>query len=753
MSSEKHISANTQAVDPVVSTEPQASEETPSQNLLRRIGYITAALIVLSFLVAFSAIGFLAFLWYSNWENDTWHSIVMANWMPRSISLTSTALRWAISTQAALGLAMIAAVTLESFDVPLVTIADISLMRASSGGSLLATLKNVCWPLFRFGAPGILVRTVIPILLLLSTMTLIQFSSTVLLSDLRTDVIPGSPLSTNLTIDWFFNGQKYNWTAPPRQNSYWSSGKPPFWPAFGEISEPPIVQDGVSDTGKNLRAFLPYLTADTRQSIRQYDGKAVLVDTRVTCQRPILEDLVVYTTDPNGKFGAVPQPALHGSASPSFTNTPRFNASDIPTIFDCPFSEKSPHVFSICELKNTQSRYPEWEHNIDKHYPGTIVSEFREWPITSLKQNSSGAAYLILTISNDILPPGNGEWVEWEITTADASGNGTYTHRGNATLCYSALDTVIRDVSLYSSTNRTEPSLSWSPAIQNFNWTDVYRQIRPGSISNKTAEERGVLNMQIIDTLATPENNTAGTDGPIGALTSGSIYQSVWPYLNEAVHMLGGGADGYPNFGYGNFSAILDSNFWGWSTQYASFRTEIGAPLWIINLFEHIVYGEDTVATALQTVLFSIAGIAYYDQLPQYDSWQVINTTSFVPGFHPGGPHGSTRTEVPVGFTITILVVAFHTVVFLFVCWLFATKSKYSRLGDTWLAIANVVEGALTGGMLEAARKPHGYRYEPGAATGSGPGEDDAYRSTRVGLAVVDGKLHLQRAQPGFSNA
>lgn len=74
--------------------------------------------------------------------------------------------------------------------------------------------------------------------------------------------------------------------------------------------------DGVDDTGMTLRAFLP--SQDTRQNAECYVGHTTVIDTRVTCQVPHLEDASIET--PQGNQGLI----LRGSFGAT-RQTPRLN--------------------------------------------------------------------------------------------------------------------------------------------------------------------------------------------------------------------------------------------------------------------------------------------------------------------------------------------------------------------------------------------------------------------------------------------
>jgi len=51
------------------------------------------------------------------------------------------------------------------------------------------------------------------------------------------------------------------------------------------------MQQGVSDTGLTLRAFLPYADSSIRQSIHTYTGRTTVLDARVTCQTPRFDNI------------------------------------------------------------------------------------------------------------------------------------------------------------------------------------------------------------------------------------------------------------------------------------------------------------------------------------------------------------------------------------------------------------------------------------------------------------------------------
>ena len=70
-----------------------------NEKLVERIGWKTIGFFIGTFIVEVCAMGFLGYLWYGSVKNRVWHEIVVREWVIKSITLTSLALRAAIATQ------------------------------------------------------------------------------------------------------------------------------------------------------------------------------------------------------------------------------------------------------------------------------------------------------------------------------------------------------------------------------------------------------------------------------------------------------------------------------------------------------------------------------------------------------------------------------------------------------------------------------------------------------------------------------
>lgn len=132
-----------------------------------------------------------AFLWYGNSE-EIWKRIVTSAWVTRAVAITTLVIRTAVDFQAAIGSEILASLVLECKQgLPLDQAAKISPMRASGTGSwsfAWFAIGNTWGAGFHHHRQyGLLA---IAVCLLLMT-TLLQFSSTLLLSDLKAGSLEG----------------------------------------------------------------------------------------------------------------------------------------------------------------------------------------------------------------------------------------------------------------------------------------------------------------------------------------------------------------------------------------------------------------------------------------------------------------------------------------------------------------------------------------------------------------------------------
>lgn len=127
----------------------------------------------------------------------------------------------------------------------------------------------------------------------------------------------------------------------------------PSFPTFAEYAEPPPqnLPEHVSDTGVRLRALLPYNDAQSRETLSNYTGKAMVLDSRVSCQSPHLSNLTFDSVHLSDSVDPTPDYfwAISGIVSTNAT-APQMQPSK-PLPFHCYFAKDE--ETSLCQLEVT----------------------------------------------------------------------------------------------------------------------------------------------------------------------------------------------------------------------------------------------------------------------------------------------------------------------------------------------------------------------------------------------------------------
>ncbi|KAF6815034.1 hypothetical protein CPLU01_14248 [Colletotrichum plurivorum] len=249
--------------DPVISIDRQKTQ----------LSMVLKGTMAISLLALASAASFITWLWWAPRDGTSWRSWVLAeNRTQLSITFASLIIRTAIGVLASVATAMIASVVIERHGVSLQAVAQLSITRYASSGPLSLgplVLKD----------PILDTRARVIILLLILTTLSTQFTSSLLTLDLEgRDVV-----SLPQTIPTF--------RVPAlRMNGLHWQRSPFFAHAFAEHSEVAKPIDGVDDTGTTIRALLPIAAQTTREKLRDFQGMARIIDSRVACMRPEILD-------------------------------------------------------------------------------------------------------------------------------------------------------------------------------------------------------------------------------------------------------------------------------------------------------------------------------------------------------------------------------------------------------------------------------------------------------------------------------
>lgn len=150
---------------------------------MRRIGRVRCFLLVSGAVGILAFVGYISFLWFAADNNLTWKNMALAGWITRSIAIAAVVLRTAITVQSGIACSMIASIVLEGPGVALPELATVSMMRAAAPAPY--TLFGHIYTGTRFIS---CLATGFAAILTVTTVFL-QFTSTILLSDLSIGLV------------------------------------------------------------------------------------------------------------------------------------------------------------------------------------------------------------------------------------------------------------------------------------------------------------------------------------------------------------------------------------------------------------------------------------------------------------------------------------------------------------------------------------------------------------------------------------
>jgi hypothetical protein len=345
------------------------------------------------------------------------------SWATRSVAITALVLRTCVDLQAAIASAILASLLLESQSgIHLYQTASMSTMRTGSVSPwtfALCVLEEF-WRSTAKSRRNYHVYAMATCLLI--TTSVVQFSSTLLLSDLELGPLKGIVVPSKVRPSMLFCVD-----SPQRiaRDSAWTTD-PLNYATFGEYHEQPSeTAEGIADTGILLRAFLPYAAAGSRQRLATYTGNALTIDARVACQAPSITDLDVQGF--NGQIAGIVSPTTNATILQSI----------IPTSFNCTIA--GPDQITICQLGQSS-----------EDFMGSLKSQFE-------KSTAYGTAFLVIDGSR-LAVMGK----EWLTIKAGSS----WTNEISLSLCFAPWDAAILNVTLHSELNRTEPVLRYWGGFQ-----------------------------------------------------------------------------------------------------------------------------------------------------------------------------------------------------------------------------------------------------------------------------------------------
>lgn len=320
----------------------------------KRLGWYLLLTNIGGLVLLLGAISALSFLWFGDENNIRWRHIMINGWLGQAVTLSTLAIRLAVTTQASTAVAMLAAISLESIrstGAPLAAIPPLSLSRYINTGPI--TSVPAFWSSSRLLKSGF----VLPSITLLATCALTaQFTSTILFWDVRSGIAHGFPHTTNppVGMDMAAYINRF-WRYIDKGQNYWMSSPQTFL-TFAEWNTKPSVHSNLSvDTGPTIRAFLLINSQADRSMVIDYHGDAAVFDARVACVRPTFNDWT-FTKPIDGHN--IPLEYFTGFARPreltdEIAHALRYNSSGPGIPFRCRYDDMDIHadpMFKICLL-------------------------------------------------------------------------------------------------------------------------------------------------------------------------------------------------------------------------------------------------------------------------------------------------------------------------------------------------------------------------------------------------------------------
>jgi hypothetical protein len=643
----------------------------------KRIGLATVSLLSLATVVSLAAIAFIGFLSYGTTHQKVWHDIVINGWATRALTISALVLRTCTDVQAGFVVCMLASIALEMGDVSLLDVPAVAFARASSIPPYMLLLRPSFHKMpFRRQVPWFGPVVLIPLLCL--TTILLQFSSTILVSDLGLGPLPGRQYKEDVFYDFEYNETPItgpgllmmtDYPLQMRQSTWLQS--PPTFPNFAEYREKVPVAEGVDDTGVLLRAFIPFPQASKRETLRNYSGKASVLDSRVSCQAPILADLnVVYAE--GWAVGDVKH-IISGNFTPSRA-ADRVPTASEQTRFWCDISLEPIGQSSLCSLSCPYINddgdivcVPGLLSQFGNGSKPTIPPDYKSHARGNLSI-TWGHPYLFWDAAIENRAEQNstnvnatrqhGVWTE-VFTSAGAS-------YANVTLCHTSWDMARMQVEIYSDSNRTEPVGSWNPQLGLQTTPDTIQQL-----GNGTDDQRppGALHLRPRRTWIRHDDDEVPLNVP--------------PLGLQIANMLEAGAGRESTVDspvVPGLTVFLEGSDLGRAGR-TSCNTPIVANEDLSTLFRRFRTASGSIAWALSSMVTILSGMAYYDQMPRFQtltkSTQVHFTTVLYPQSHRG-------------FWTVAALVSVHLIIVAAVTVLFLRKTRYTLLGNYWQSLAQI---------------------------------------------------------------
>ena len=517
-----------------------------------------------------------------------------------------------------------------------------------------------------------------------------HFISTGLVSDLGIAPILGDASGGQAV--YSLNSSKLNLLG--QYEADFTTSMPAVFPAFGEFSMPSKNTPNIDDTGPIVRAFLPISSATTRQTLSNYTGYGTLLNSRVVCLRPTVQNLTFVM---GGGLGEADRPYLSGriSIGPTMPEGITFINTTLPTdVYNPNFNpQPSAYLDFTCWLAEASPRTSDWSISMcvagnffgDPSIEGGGSQGRTRYPMIGTQLASllypsllyDPLSYVLVNYSGT-LPIGDGLKVStiWTDIAGNGSSWGVFQNMNKTsfplidyvslTYCFTNFAAVETNMTMSSPTNRTEPVLrsGSTPVNLSLNASEVLLQLGADG-SNASHMERGVLDLQYSDKWSSTQLNQSA-DG------------LSWMRALDGTYGFGMSLDMEPLFPSMTTWALCTNC--GYSVGNINTNTT-GISAALSSIFQSSLQQTGSAATAMSAMLTTVNMMQYYDRLQQFDEVGPSSVTLIEQQLQPIKRTG--LIIVTAGLALHILIVIVITTVYL-------ASTNLSFIGEAWHTLAQL---------------------------------------------------------------
>ncbi|ETS86510.1 hypothetical protein PFICI_00338 [Pestalotiopsis fici W106-1] len=610
-----------------------------------------------------AAVAFLTFLWFGHGTEPEaagaawlWRKIALEDWMTRTVTICALALRVAVSMQSGICTSMTAALVLENGRA--ITrksqVAHTSVLRAINNGP-----RKLIQILIGSHTLSVLACLEFWLICLLGGLTLVlQFSSTVLLSDVRDFAIVGDDKVANISILQYNPSGDSIWVIP-RRNAALLNIEPRYGVFGEERSERNSTPElsGFSNTDVVQRGYIPIPDMNARNLVRHYRGNALVSSSRIGCVPADIdatfENVTADMVPPMGSlkgtlnYGKVLNRTFPGTDAASFCSA----AGCESTAFDCSIgAADESQASALCFVGDTTT----WPHGTN------LPWNKNSWLYLLFATNMTEQDLYDLSLTYNVTV--NQTRNEWG-TTRSKSG-----HALEVSMCLASFDVDMRFVDMSAKGPPTEPTLSWNPLQHEHDSSLVLQMF--DTDSPKSPMERGLLDMQILD----------GADD--------------WFHANHS-------QESKPSK---LLSTIVNMQLSDESVKNTTYVTCIYCQIYgdaamhpeLLHIVEDTLQLTGRPAKALSN-LYGAMGTTLYDVL--------LNTLNVTEEAHVASAitvrvPGYCNTRTCSGFTSVVTMLGVHLATVWLIATLYATRIRHSRISNIWHTVSQLFGDELNDALL-----------------------------------------------------